>query len=271
MSAAIDDTITDDAALGGRLRLLQPKRGHRFGHDAILLAAAVPAKPGERAADLGAGVGAAGLALAKRVDGVLLTLIEIDPALCELARKNAARNEMADRVSVVALDVAAPVSSFDDANFKAASADHVLMNPPFNDAVRTQASPDAARRVAHVAQQGSIATWVDAAARLLKPGGMLTLIYRADGLDVVLEALARDFESPRVLPIYPKPGVPPIRVIVQAMRSTQARDQKLRAENLRTKDAKKGSADLCLNGADGKPTPEAEAILRNAAPLPVND
>ena len=56
----------------------QPKRGHRVGHDAILLAAACPARAGERAVDLGAGVGAAGLALAARVAGTTVTLVEID-------------------------------------------------------------------------------------------------------------------------------------------------------------------------------------------------
>ena len=55
---------SDDAVLGGRLRLRQPLRGHRVGHDAILLAAATAAQAGEHAVDLGAGVGAAGLALA---------------------------------------------------------------------------------------------------------------------------------------------------------------------------------------------------------------
>ncbi|MGC2134524.1 MAG: methyltransferase, partial [Xanthobacteraceae bacterium] len=40
---------SEDAVLGGRLVLRQPLRGHRFGHDAILLAAAVPAQPGEEA------------------------------------------------------------------------------------------------------------------------------------------------------------------------------------------------------------------------------
>jgi tRNA1(Val) A37 N6-methylase TrmN6 len=270
LSAIITDAITDDAALGGRLHLLQPKRGHRFGHDAILLAAAVPARAGERAVDLGAGVGAAGLALAKRVDGVSLTLVEIDPALCKLARENGERNGMADRVAVITLDVNAPASSFEQSGLKAAT-DHVLMNPPFHDAARTQASPDAARRSAHVAEAGSIAAWIDAAARLLRPGGMLTLIYRADGLDEVETALARDFESVNALPVYPKPGSLPIRVIVQAMRHTQAGDQKMRAENLRSTLSENRTVGLYLNGTDGRPTPEAEAVLRHAAPLPVND
>src|SRR5581483_7183977 len=81
-----------DAALGGRLRLRQPLRGHRFGHDAILLAAATPARTGEHAVEFGAGVGAAGLALAARVDGLRVTLVEIDPRLAALAAENARSN-----------------------------------------------------------------------------------------------------------------------------------------------------------------------------------
>jgi len=64
--------FTEDAFLGGGLRLRQPKSGHRAGHDAMLLAAATPARSGDRVVDLGAGVGAAGLAVAKRVAGIEL-------------------------------------------------------------------------------------------------------------------------------------------------------------------------------------------------------
>ena len=81
MPGEAPEELTNDAALGGRLHLLQPRRGHRFGHDGILLAAATPARDGDRIADLGAGVGAAGLALASRVPGVRVTLVEIDARL----------------------------------------------------------------------------------------------------------------------------------------------------------------------------------------------
>ena len=80
-SAGPKPETTDDAVLGGRLRLKQKKRGHRVGHDAILLAAATSAKAGDRVVDFGAGVGAAGLALAVRVPEVDVTLVEIDPEL----------------------------------------------------------------------------------------------------------------------------------------------------------------------------------------------
>src|SRR3954469_16204291 len=87
--------LTEDAFLGGQLRLRQPKSGHRAGHDAMLLAAATPAHSGDRVVDLGAGVGAAGLAVAKRVAGIELVLVEIDERLASLARGNAASNGIA--------------------------------------------------------------------------------------------------------------------------------------------------------------------------------
>ena len=90
---------TDDAVLGGRLRLTQKKSGHRVGHDAILLAAATDARPGDRVIDFGAGVGAAGLALAVRCPEVDVTLVEIDPELSGIAAANVVRNGLEQRVA----------------------------------------------------------------------------------------------------------------------------------------------------------------------------
>ena len=148
--------------LGGRLVLRQPKRGHRVGHDAILLAAATAARPGEHAVDLGAGVGAAGLALAQRVAGLNVTLVEIDPALAALARENAARNGLADRVRAVALDVAAPARRFAARGIAPGSADRVLMNPPFNDPARQNVSPDPRAGARACRPADALAQWVDA-------------------------------------------------------------------------------------------------------------
>src|ERR1700738_2982707 len=80
--------FTEDAFLGGQLRLRQPKSGHRAGHDAMLLAASTPVRPGDRVVDFGAGIGAAGLAVAKRVAGIELVLVEIDAKLASLARSD---------------------------------------------------------------------------------------------------------------------------------------------------------------------------------------
>ena len=244
--------VSDDAVLGGRLVLRQPLRGHRFGHDAILLAAAVPASPGEHAVDFGAGVGAAGLALARRVAGLSVTLVEFDPDLTALAAGNATRNELGERVRAVRLDVEASAAAFVEAGLPPASAAHVLMNPPFNPG-SYQASPDRARRVAHVGSGETLGRWLGAAARLLVASGVVTLIWRADGLSDVLSALAPEFGSVSVLPVYPKPNTAAIRVLVRAIKGAQAPLQLLPG--------------LLLADGSNKPTELAEAVLRGNSAL----
>jgi tRNA1(Val) A37 N6-methylase TrmN6 len=248
---------TDDAVLGGRLWLKQPKRGHRVGHDAILLAAACPAGAGDAVVDLGAGVGAAGLALATRVGGIAVTLVEIDPDLAALAAENAQRNGLAGRVRAVVLDVAAPARAFAAAGLAAESCARVLMNPPFNDSARHRVSPDARRRLAHAAPRATLVAWIKTAARLLRPRGTLSLIWRPDGLADVLTALEPGFGAVMLLPVHPKPGEAAIRILVRAVKASRAPLTVLPG--------------LVLNDPAGRPTTEAEAVLRAGAALALSE
>jgi tRNA1(Val) A37 N6-methylase TrmN6 len=249
--SAEDGETSEDAVLGGRLVLRQPLRGHRVGHDAILLAAATLAHAGAHAVDLGAGVGGAGLALARRVEGLAVTLVEIDPKLTALARGNAERNGLSDRVRAVCLDVESPAAAFAAAGLSPKSAESVLMNPPFNAAQNP--SPDRSRRAAHVASDDTLRLWLRAAALLLRPDGAVTLIWRADGLAEVLAALANDFGAASVLPVHPKTGTPAIRVLVRAVKAGRAPLSLLPG--------------LVLADVNNKPTPEAEAVLRGGDAL----
>jgi tRNA1(Val) A37 N6-methylase TrmN6 len=255
MAAKVSSSVTDDAVLGGRLRLKQPRRGHRVGHDAILLAAATAAEPGEHIVDLGAGVGGAGLALSVRVPGITMTLVEIDPGLAALAAENASRNGLADRVRTVALDVAAPARAYAAAGLAPGSAARVLMNPPFNDPDRQRLSPDARRRLAHAARL-PLAVWVRSATRLLAPHGKLTLIWRADGLAEVLALLgAAGHGAVAVLPVHPRPDALAIRILVACEKESAVPLVVLPG--------------LVLNDGDGRPSQAAEAILRHGASLPL--
>jgi len=253
-SGAPKSETTDDAVLGGRLRLKQKKKGHRVGHDAILLAAATNAQSGDRAIEFGAGVGAAGLALAVRCPGVAVTLLENDPELSDISAQNIVRNGLEQRVRAITLDVTAPADDFAAEGIEPGSADHVLMNPPFNNPARQNVSPDPARRAAH-AGDGIITDWTTAAAWVLHSAGTLTLIWRADGLDDVLAALGGRFGGIAVLPVHGRAGTPAIRVIVQARKGSRAPLTLLPGLN--------------LNDVAGKPTAEAEAVLRGAEALPL--
>ncbi|MGB6254514.1 MAG: methyltransferase [Bradyrhizobium sp.] len=245
--------VTEDAFLGGKLRLRQPKSGHRAGHDAMLLAAATPARSGDRVVDFGSGVGAAGLAVAKRVAGIKPVLVEIDEGLSELARANAVANAIAAEILV--LDVTSTAEKFAAAGLLPDSVDVVLMNPPFNDASRHRASPDGARAIAHVAAAETLDGWIHAARRILKSGGNLVMIWRADGIADVLAALGRGFGSLMVLPIHADAASPAIRVLIRATKGGRAPTCLL--------------AGLVLNDEADRPTLEAKAILAGEGPLPL--
>ena len=247
------DEFTEDLFLGGRLRLRQPKSGHRAGHDAMLLAAATSAKSGEGVVDFGAGIGAAGLALAKRVDGIELVLIEIDEKLATIARDNAGLNGISAKV--ITLDVTSGAEAFATAGMMPDGADAVLMNPPFNDASRHRASPDKNREIAHVATAVTLESWIHAARRILKSGGVLTLIWRADGLGEVLAALGRGFGSLAVLPVHNDAAKPAIRILVRGIKGGRAPTQIL--------------AGLMLNDESGVPSKQVQDILTGKAVLPL--
>jgi tRNA1(Val) A37 N6-methylase TrmN6 len=240
--------VTDDAVLGGRLRLLQPARGHRAGHDAILLAAAAPMV--RHAIDLGAGVGTAGLALLARDAAARVTLVERDPALATLAHENAKRNGYSERTEVITADVA-KVGRGRSAT--RASCDLVLANPPFNDPARLRTSPDAARRRAHVSQSGDLDSWIAAAERLLAPSGKLVLIYRPEHIDWIVAAVTGRFGAVEIIPIFPHASAAAIRIIVRAIKGRRT------PPSLRP--------GLVLNEPDGRPSAAAESILRAATPL----
>ena len=78
-----------DRFLGGRLSLRQPASGHRAGTDAVLLAACLSSSARGRAVDVGAGVGAAGLAVLSRNREIDMTCVEIDPKWLDKARHQA--------------------------------------------------------------------------------------------------------------------------------------------------------------------------------------
>jgi tRNA1(Val) A37 N6-methylase TrmN6 len=245
--------FTEDAFLGGQLRLRQPKSGHRAGRDAMLLAAATPARAGDRVVDLGAGVGAAGLAVAKRVAGVKLVLVEIDAALAALARGNAAANAIA--ADVIVLDVTSEAGAFAAAGLAPDSVDVVLMNPPFNDPTRHRVSPDRGREIAHVASAATLESWIHAGRRILKSGGVLSLIWRADGLAEVLAALDRGFGSLKILPVHGDPKTPAIRVLIGAIKGGKAPVQI--------------HAALMLNDESAVPNKQVQEILAGKGILPL--
>ena len=232
--------VTEDGFLNGLLKLRQPKRGFRAGLDAVMLAAAVPARAGETALELGAGVGTASLCVALRT-GCDVTGLEIDPQLADLANQTATLNAMADRARFETADGLVWAT---DRRFA-----HVFCNPPFHDDTG-QRSTDAQRARA-LRDAGTLKDWVRSGLEHVASKGSFTIILRADRLKEVLAALPSNGVT--IYPLLPHEGEAPKRVIVQIRNGSSAPQVCL--------------SGLILHKADGAYTAEADDVLRGGKGL----
>lgn len=216
--------LRTDAFLGGRLQLRQPASGHRAGTDAVLLSAAAPADFSGLALDVGAGVGAAGLALAALWSSARIGLIESDPETAALASENIILNGLSARGAVFEADVLSAASRR-GAGLEDEKAGLVITNPPFFDPRRTRLSPDPARRRAHAMPREApraLASWIAASLALLQPGGLLVMIHRPEALREILEALAGRAGATTILPIHPRSASPATRILVRGRKGSRA-------------------------------------------------
>ena len=242
-SPNMETPLTEDALLGGRVRLLQPRRGYRVAVDAVLLAAAVDAGPDSHILDLGAGVGAVGLCVATRVPACRIVGIELQPELAALAERNAALNGVSDRLRTIVHDLALPLPQ------ALGKFDHVATNPPYLSAAVADPSPDASKALATVESSAALARWLEVATAALKPAGTLTIIHRSDRLDEITTHLARLGWGNLAVKLV----TPAQRVLVRACHA----DRPVRHE----------VPPLVLHRPDGGYTGEADAILRHGQPL----
>lgn len=208
-----------DGFLEGRLRLRQG-RGHRAGHDAVLLASVTPPEEDGLILDIGAGAGAVGLMAALHAPLARVGLVEIDPESCALARENAALNGLAGRVAVFEADIAS-ARSRRAAGLVDEKASLVLTNPPFYEAARVRVTPDPSRARAHVAAI-PLAEWTRGALALLAPGGNFAMIHRADALRDCLAAVAGRLGGVSIQPIYSRPDAPATRILLRGVKGSKA-------------------------------------------------
>jgi tRNA1(Val) A37 N6-methylase TrmN6 len=250
---------TSDTWLGGKLTLRQPVKGHRVGSDAALLAAAAP--EAERIVDVGAGIGAVGLALLSRMSSARADLVEIDAELAALAVENAAANGLDERARIAVTDVTAP-SARRGARLADGAADLVVTNPPFFDALNVRASPDSRRARAHVLknagasqERSPLAAWIRSSLALLAPGGRFVMIHRPEALPEILASLQNRLGAVAVLPVYPRPDAPAHRLLIAGVKGARAPLSLLPG--------------LTLHEASGAFTKEADALHRGEAIIPL--
>jgi tRNA1(Val) A37 N6-methylase TrmN6 len=225
------DTIsqTCDAFHRGAFYLLQPKgNGHRAGTDAMLLAALVSdADRSIKVADLGAGAGAAGLAVASRLPNAQVSLFEFMPQMVSFAQRSLELDgnaHLAGRVSVHQADVTARGAARAESGLLDRAFEHVVMNPPYNDAA-DRVTPDAVKAVAHAMTDDLFEQWIRTAAAILQQGGQLSLIARPQSIGEIISACGKRFGALEVTLIHPRSGEDAVRMLVTGIKGSKARLQ----------------------------------------------
>ncbi|MBD9371247.1 methyltransferase [Rhizobium sp. ARZ01] len=220
----VTDTI--DAFHRGRFHLVQPKGGgHRAGMDAMLLASLVTGDGPMHVADLGAGAGAAGLAVASRIESAHLLLVERSPVMAQYARMSLALPEnerLAGRIEIIEADVTLTGRSRLATGLEDEIQDHVIMNPPFNDA-SDRRTPDALKAEAHAMDDGLFEQWIRTAGAIMKPGGQLSLIARPESIAEIIDACGKRFGGIEITPLHPRPGESAVRILITAIKGSRAR------------------------------------------------
>jgi tRNA1Val (adenine37-N6)-methyltransferase len=241
--AAGDTTV--DTLLRGRVTLIQPRRGFRSSIDPLLLARFL-APPHGRFLDIGCGTGALSFTLLADDPAATGIGVELQPRLAHLAGLGCVRNQVDGRFRVVEGDIRAQVGALAAPPF-----DLVAINPPFRSVERGLSSPDGERARANHELTLSLAEWLDCAARLVRPGGRLGVVYSAERLPELLAGMsARDLTPVRLRIVHPLADRPAARVLVEAHRQSR---RPLTIE-----------PPLVLHASDGRFTEETARILETA-------
>jgi tRNA1(Val) A37 N6-methylase TrmN6 len=244
----VPHSLTEDAFLGGRLRILQPEKGYRAGIDAVFLAASIPVAAGETVFEAGIGAGAAALCLISRIPAVHVTGIEVAARYSMMCEENAKRNGFGQLLKVIHADVKDAMRRDLASMPQHGTFAHAYANPPYFEDGKVTASPSLLKAQAHSFGPGDLDLWIKVMHAMVGLRGTVTLIHRAESLGKILESMEERFGDIRVAPLYAREGTAASRVIVQGVKGSKAPMQLLPG--------------LILHGDGSDFTPDADAVLR---------
>jgi len=230
----LDDLQLDD------LMIIQKENGYRFSTDSVLLANFAKARPSDICVDLCSGSGVVAILFSYKNNIEKAYAVEIQSQLAEMSQRSINYNKLTDKITVIN-DNLNSVHKF----LGHESVDVITVNPPYNEKGDTSEIDEIAIATHEI--KTNLAEIVESSSKLLKFGGKLYMVHRADRLaDIV--CMCRKFKlEPKVLQIvYPKITKEPNLILIEAKKGA--------------KSGLKIKKPLVLNNEDGTETDELKKI-----------
>ena len=203
----------DDLQLGG-LRIIQSRNGFRFGMDAVLLAHFSSVRPREKVADLGTGTGIIPMLLCGHTRVGKVVGLEIQPDMADMAARSVRMNGLEDRISIVEGDLKQAHVLLGYNGF-----DVVTCNPPYERRGGGIVSQDKAWAIARHEEACTLSDVARTGFNLLRQGGKMNLIIRADrAVESLITLKEARMEPKRIRLICPSSDKGPNLMLIEAVR-----------------------------------------------------
>ena len=215
MDICFDPSLSADECIdkvNDNLKLIQNNRFFKFGTDSLMLSAFVDRKKRKNIAELGCGSGIISLLLASRDRAEKIHAIEVQSYFASLTDRNIRLNGLSDKVYVYeknVVDVKGDIFGHE--------VDAVVSNPPYMKMTSGKHNVTEEKLAARHELYGTIDQFITCAARIIKHGGDLFIVYRQDRLTDLLVSMRNNRFEPKLITfVHPDPLSPPSFILIKA-------------------------------------------------------
>jgi len=198
----------DDLLVGG-LKIVQDKHAFCFGIDAVLLADFAREYSSDHTLDLCSGNGIISLLLCAKTQTPHFSCVEIQETAHNLAQKSVTLNELGERISLYHMDLKKSPEVFPPHSFSL-----ITCNPPYTELGRGLVNPKSEKAVARHELYCSLSDILSVASRLLKPGGIFTMVHRPQRLTDIIEKMRQEKLEPKAIRFVYKNTTSPANLVL---------------------------------------------------------
>ena len=203
----------EDLQLDG-LKIIQSKDGYKFSTDSVLLANFGKAKASDKYLDLCSGSGVVAILFSWKNKIKESFVVEIQERLADMAKRSIEANNL--NIKVINDDLINCLKHFEQE-----SIDVITVNPPYN--ILTNDIEETEISIATHELKTSLESIAMTAGKLLKFGGKLFMVHRADRIaDIMFELKKCKLEPKKLQIVYPKVQKEPNLVLIEAKKGAKS-------------------------------------------------